>query len=348
VAAICLFGVLPAAQAAEQHHDHAAMTATQRDELGRRLHGAKHEINDAMGDELRARIGVWKNFTNAQIALSMNQMGSNYEWYISDPDMKGEQGLLILVHGFRDRGDRVFKETVQPMSELFPTAIAFGMSMMTSQHIQLGLDDLVAVGAKEIVVIPGVATSHSEMIRQWEYIFGLRDKAEYASVPRVKTEAKIHFLSPPNDDPLIAEILLDHAAELSTNPANELVIIASHGPTYPEDNKNALKVLANLAKIVQEDGGFSEVIGVTLQDDAAPAIRAANVARIRGKVEEATAAGKGVIVVTNLMSTRGIQAKLRKDLQGLDYKFNKKSISQHDNFLVWMGSSIDAALKSGD
>ena len=355
-AVIAVAGILPAAQAEEEHdhaammkkeHDHAAMMEMDMapmDELGRRLHGHKHIIEGAVGDQLRARIPTLKDTSNAQLTMMMQMMGANYEWYISSPEMKADVGVLILAHGFRDRGDKVFKETVQGIGESFPTAIAFGMSMAMSQHSQLAVDDLMAAGAKEIIVIPAVASSINDMMRQWQFIFGLRESAEYADVPQVKSEAEIHFLSAPDDNPLVAEILLDYANDLSTDPSNTLVIIAAHGPTMKEDNIHELGMLANLADLVQQDGDYSEVIGVTLQDDAGPEVRAANVANLRQKIEAAAAAGKEVVIVTTLLSSRGIQAKLRKDLKGLEYKFARESLTQHDNFIVWMMSGIEDQL----
>ena len=53
-----------------------------------------------------------------------------------------------------------------------------------------------------------------------------------------------------------------------------------------------------------------------------------------------------MLIVTNLIGSRTIQAKLRKDLKGLDYKFNKKGIAEHDNFTKWMGESVRGELES--
>jgi len=61
---------------------------------------------------------------------------------------------------------------------------------------------------------------------------------------------------------------------------------------------------------------------------------------LRLMVEEAVADGKQVLIVTNLIGTRTIQAKLRDDLKGLDYRFNKNGIVSHDNFMKWMGEAV--------
>ncbi len=336
----------PAVAAGE---DHAAMDHSQhdmgRDELGRTLHSMKHEMDAAMMQELRENVALYRNYSDAEIALSMDMMGAEYAWYISPPQVKGEQGVLILMHGFRDQGDKVFRDRMQPMGNIFPTSLGIGMAMMMSGHIQVALDDLKAAGAREVVIVPVVSSASNELYRQWMYIFGRQDQPEFATVPRVRTDLKLKFVPPPGDNPLVAEILLDHALEISTDPRSEAVIIAGHGPSMTEDNDKELKILAGLSRIVKEDGGFASVQGMTLQDDAPAEIRAANVKKLRGMVEAAIKDGKQVLVVTNLIGARTIQAKLRDDLKGLDFKFNSKGIVQHDNFIKWMSEAVREQLE---
>jgi hypothetical protein len=320
-------------------HDMAGHS-TERDEKGRRLHDMKHDVTPEMLTELRAKVRGWENITAEEVALSMVQMGPNYEWFISDADVSGETGVLILLHGFRERGDTNFKGRLEPYAGIFPMVMAPGMSMVMSQHIQLGIDDLVAAGADNIVVVPIVATEYNTMIRQWRYIFGLEDDPAYATVPRIRTDANIVFAKPPGDDPFVAEVLVDYASELSTDPAREIVIIVAHGPSEDADNQAQLALMGNLANIVKEDGGYSAVYSATLQDDAPAEIREANVEKLRNIVTSAGADGKTVIIVTNLMGTYTIQSKLRKDLKGLDYKFNAKGLVQHDSFVEWIGETV--------
>jgi hypothetical protein len=339
---------------ASQHDEHAGHDmsghdmsghSVERDEKGRRLHGMKHEVSEETLTQLQANILGWENITAEEVALSMVQMGPNYEWYISDDGVHGRTGALVLFHGFRDRGDKVFKDRLQPYAEVFPLALSPGMSMVMSQHIQLGLDDLVAAGVENVVVVPIVSTEHNTMIRQWQYIFGLQDDYAYADVPQVETEAQVVFTDPPGDDPFVAEILLDYATELSVDPANEVVIIASHGPSAEADNELQLALMDNLAKIVKEDGGFSAVYSATLQDDAPAEVRSANVEKLRNMVVSSQAGGTEVIIVTNLIGAHTIQSKLRKDLKGLDYKFNAKGLVQHDSFVEWIGETVRIELE---
>lgn len=322
-------------------HDMGDMNhSTEKDEKGRRLFSMKHKVEPEIADQLRARVPLYAKYSDAEIGLSMNMMGPNYAWYLSDDGVAGTQGVLILLHGFRD-GDPLFKQEVEMFSGVFPTAMAPGMAMMMSDHIQLAIDDLEAAGAEQIVVVPVLSNSKNTMMRQWEYVFGLREEAAFADVKRIETKAQILMAEPPGDDPLVAEMLIDHALEISDNPEDEVVIIAAHGPSFADDNLLVLAELENIAKVMREDSDFSDVTGLTLQDDAPPEIRDANVAKLRKMVEDNTADGKTVLVVTNLIGTRSIQSKLRKDLKGLDYKFNKKGIAQHPNFVEeWMSETI--------
>jgi hypothetical protein len=348
---LILLGYAGIAAAQEEGVDHSshdmAGHSSERDAMGRRLHGMKHNVTPEIIEELRTKVVGWEDVTEAEVKLSMEMMGANYQWYISDDDVSGDTGVLILLHGFRDRGDKVFKEQVQMYGNIFPTSLAFGMSMMMSQHMQLGVDDIVAAGAKNVIVVPIVSSEHNSMIRQWQYIFGLVDEPSYATVPRIETDANVIFVPPPGDDPFVAEILIDYADQISTDRSNEVVIIVAHGPSETGDNLDQLALMDNLAKIVKEDGGYSEVYSATLQDDAPLVIRDQNVAKLRGMIEAAQAEGKEAILVTNLIGAYTIQSKLRKDLKGLDYKFNAKGLVQHEIFVDWIGESVRTEIERG-
>lgn len=312
----------------------------ERDELGRRLYGQDHQLTPEMIQELRAKIPQYQSVTDAHIAMHMKMMGSNYTWYLSDAGLNGSQGVLLLSHSARASDPRI-KASVEKFAEVYPMAMAPGMAMMMSNHIQLALDDLEAAGAETIVVVPLVSTRYNTLLRQWHYIFGKQDNAEYVAVPRVTSDARILFADPPGDSPWIAEILVDHALELSRDPANELVIIAAHGPQFEADNQKVQAELQNLGDMVKDEVNFSQVLGFSLQDDAPAEVRAANVARLRDTVAAANAAGKRVLVVTNLMGSRSIQGSLRTDLKGLDYEFNPKGISEHPTFANdWLANTI--------
>jgi len=323
------------------HHAHD--TAVEMDARGRRFYGMRHQVTDEAAEELRERVDQFAPVDTATIQKVMDRMGSNYEWYISDFDLQGELGVLILAHGFRTRGDRIFRDRLQPLAGGNPTALALGMSMMMSDHIQYAVSDLEKAGTKKIVVVPVVSNRYNSLMRQWEYIFGQTAEPAYTAVPLVKSEAQLVMTAPPEDHPLIVGALIDHAREISTNPDEEFLLLVAHGPESAEDNDVVLGLLNRLAGAVNDELEFSGFGVASLQDDAPKDVRAANVAAMRGLVESATAEGKRVLVITNLLGARVVQGELRKDLRDLDYTFNAKGIVEHDNFIRWIEASVEEA-----
>lgn len=331
------------------HGDHAGhQMDTGRDELGRRLWGQTHAMSPEMYDELREKIPLYKDASKATIDMTMVQMGPEYQWYISPETLKNDAGVLIMSHGFREQGDKMFRQSLSDIANALPTSLSLGMGMMMSDHVQLSINDLEAAGVDKIVVVPVLSNRYNELMRQWEYILGQRDKAEFVTVPQVKSKAKIYLAKPPEDDPLIAEIIHDHALEISKNPGKDFVIIVAHGASGKDasrDNPKELEILETLARYVKEDGGFADVKAALLQDDAPAAVREANVQRLRAMAQGAVDRGQSVLIVTNLIGARTLQPKLRADLKGIDYVFNAKGISQHPNFVEWIGEAVREVLE---
>ncbi|TDI63689.1 MAG: hypothetical protein E2O89_05585 [Alphaproteobacteria bacterium] len=303
-----------------------------------------HQMTPEMMQELRAKVPLYQEYSDQEIMLSMQMMGTNYSAYVSDKSLTGEIGVIGLGHGFGEPGDTQFKNAFGSIAEIFPTAVSYGMAMMTSAHIQSAVDDLVAAGAKTIVVMPTTFTD-SGLSRQWGYIFGQYEEAQWLSVPIVKTDAKILIARKLAGSPEISSIMLDFALEISTDPSNELLIVVSHGPEGEEDNVRELALLEGHAQTMRQDSDFTDIQVITLQDDAPAAIRAANVETFRSWVEAATNEGKRVLIVSNLITTGGVHRKIRRDLAGLEYQFNTKGLMLHPLFQDWIGYGVREVLK---
>jgi len=312
--------------------------------------GMTHEMG---GSHVKHKGHTWEdmkkwpgmeNKTKEELDAMMMMMPPDHEVYVSSKDLKKDVGVLLIAHG----GTKVWNEqvvkSVEAVSKTFPTTVCFGMAMGNSSHIQEGINHLEEAGAKTIVVIMAFFTEYNEVSRQIKYIFGLAEKPIWPPVERVKSKAKIIFAQQMNDNPLLGEILTDHAKAISSDPKNETVIIVGHGPTSAEDNKKNLEVMESLAKQVKSAGGFKDVKFWNLQDDAPKEIRETNVKIIRGMIEDAVKNGSKPLVVAMLISSRGIQHKLKTDFKGLDYKFNEEGVVTHENFGRWVGEVVTKAI----
>ena len=298
---------------------------------------------------LRDRIPLYREFSDEVVIENMNTMRANDSELVSDKTVLGDVGILALAHGFREPGDTQFKTAFGAIAKSHPTAVALGMAMMTSEHIQSAIDDLQSAGAKTIVVLPMTTAENSSLTRQWHYIFGRRDEGTYLDVPRIQSSAKLIMGPTPTTSPIVATILRDHAIAFSSDPASEVIIIVAHGPQDPEDNQKELAILAQHAAQIRQDSDFEDVRYVTLQDDAPTKVRAANVEKLRSLVAEVTAEGKTVLVLTTLLTSQGgVSGRIRRDLEGLDYVFADQGLAEHPLFKEWISRTVEAELTNSD
>ena len=313
------------------------------DAEGRRYLAADMMPSEVMFNELRHNLPELKNLNNKQIMGMMKSMPSpNYYWTFDKKDPDQKTGALLLAHGYGEEGDRAFHNSMTDISLNHITTLSLGMSMMTSKHIECALSEIRENGAETIYIVPISSTPHNTLVQQWEYIFGLRNDHAYTRVKSFQLDDVV-FLDPISDHQIAKKIVLDYAQEISINPKNETVVIIAHGPVGETDNELELELMENLAVYVRDNGKFNDVRPFTLQDDAPKEIREKNVKEIKQFIKNATLDGKKVLMVSNLMSGKGIQRKINTDFSGLDYKFNSKGFLTHPLFKEWILQSIESS-----
>ena len=304
-----------------------------------------HTMTPAQFEELRAKIDLYKDFTDDQIMESMSRM-RNSGGMISEAGVVGDVGILALAHGYTDQGNAQWKSRFEPVAAEYPVGYGLGMAMMGGEHIQQAVDGLEAAGAKRILILRTETGDDNSLTRQWEYLFGRRDEASYLAGTRVSTDAEIIWGPSPTAHPIMGEIMLDHALQLSSDPANEMVVIMGHGPMTDDLNKKDLEILAKHAAYIKEQGGFADVKYGNVQDDLPKPQRQANVDRIRGWILDAKAEGMNVIVVTNALTQSGIMGRLKADVDGTGAAFNDTGLMQNDRFADWIRAAIEENVPS--
>lgn len=307
---------------------------------GAHQHG-HHEMTAEQLNELRRKIPLYREYSDEQIAMGMSRMKNSWGW-VGETKQSGTVGILSLAHGFKKEANEQFKARFDHTGNTYPTTYAFGMAMMTSDHIQSAIDALEEAGATTIIIIPTTTADNSTLVQQWDYIFGKTDDSAYLDVPRVETDARLIWTSTPTADPLMADIMLDYARELSSDPANELVIIMGHGPQSQEDNEKELKILAQHAARLKEEGNFADVKYRNVQDDAPTEVRASNVRAIRGYAQDAIDNGQQVIVVTTALTSSGVVKRMQQDVAGVA-SFNDKGLMEHPLFGEWIDATVAQA-----
>ncbi len=274
---------------------------------------------------------------------------------IVNPDI----GILVLAHGgpstqlIKNKENKYDKlplwnkmviDAVKPLEKKFNIEIAFGMADL--ETIQAATDRLEEKGVKKIVAVPLFISSYSPIIENTAFILGLRKRTKTSQKELTSIKSNVEFVmtSAIDSHPLIAEILLDRASELSKNTNDETVIIVGHGPNDPGQNEKWLKEMMVLASFVKEKGNFKDVKVTTLRDDAPKEIREKATMILREMVMMASLKGNA-IVIPHLIARGGIESGIPERLKGLDYIYNGKTLLPHENITKWIDLSITHILK---
>ena len=257
-----------------------------------------------------------------------------------------EVGVLILAHGGSERWNQVVEETVAQAQLSEPTEIVFGMGMHPHevQALQGAVDRLQQRGVTRMVVVPMLVSSASEVMRQFHYLLGMRPDGPWQEhVKPVTLHVTPTMTSTLFDDPpVVAEILLERALELSHNPQEETVLLVAHGPNAEEDNQQWLSAMARIAQQLREQGDFRAVLPVTMRDDAPKPIQEEATRQMRALVREHSAEGR-VLVVPVLLAQGGIEAKIPRRLRGLTYAYTGKTLLPHPKLAQWIAQHVQQA-----
>jgi hypothetical protein len=281
-------------------------------------------------------------------------------------------GIILLAHG----GDASWNAQIESLrasvDAKVPAETALGMADPAA--LQAAVDRLEKRGAARIVAVPLFVQSRSEVLDQTRYALKLADEPSAAlragyermaaahagmkmpagapmmhhefSLARVSARGKITMTPALDDDPFVAKILAERALALSRRPDVETVVLVAHGPADDAAVPAWERSLANLADAVKVRGKFRRVIPAMLRDDSPPAVRAASVVKLRRAVALGASNGRALVVPV-LIARGGIEEKIAKDLDGLDYAWDGKTLMPHDGFDAWVLETAAKADRAG-
>jgi sirohydrochlorin ferrochelatase len=269
---------------------------------------------------------------------------------------QGDRGVLLLAHGGRAEWNANVRAIAAEVDRVVPTAVAFGMAQRPA--IAAAVESLRARGVSEIVAVPLFVSSHSSVVTATQYLLGLRPEAPpeleiFARMSHGADDAgghqsaaggttpidagvRVRMTAALDGHPLVADIVLSRALALSRDPAEEIVLLVAHGPTGDADNEHWIAGLRQIGDRLARQVPFTAVLPVSLRDDAPPAVRDEATARLRGLVEGASAVGSRVLVVPVLLSYGGIEAGIRRRLDGLTYEMSGQALAPDPRLVDWV------------
>ncbi|MBI4354140.1 MAG: hypothetical protein HY595_02775 [Candidatus Omnitrophica bacterium] len=257
----------------------------------------------------------------------------------SDPDRRRGSvvGVLVVAHGGDNRWNGLVRKAITQARLDVPVQVAFGMGMHDEETraFQDAVNRLQRKGIHRLVVIPLLVSSHSEVFRQYEYLFHVRGEAEWKDVEPLRLKVPVVMGKALDDDPLITGIVLERARNLSRNPSEETVVLVGHGPVSDEDAVRWLEAMGRIGEAVKTEGVFKAVLTALMRDDAPPPIKEEAGRQLREAVR--TAGGQSrVLVVPLLIASGGVEHKIPKLLSGLSYAYDGEALLPHLKLSEWL------------
>ena len=273
------------------------------------------------------------------------------------PGVAEAQGILLLAHGGGDDWNRQVLTVADRVGASQPVEVAFGMA--NKRTIQDAVDRLAERDVASIVAVPLFVSSHSSVLRATEYLLGSRDDAppELEAFARmgarrdaagaandtgfdrtspVEATVPISVTTALDGHALVAEILISRAVEVSRTPQEEVAVVVAHGPSSADDNVRWLAEMEILAERMRRQTDFSRIAYLTVRDDAPEPVRSQATAELRALVEGAVQEGESVLIVPLLLSYGGIEAGIRRRLEGLPYRMARQALLPDERLSQWV------------
>jgi sirohydrochlorin cobaltochelatase len=248
------------------------------------------------------------------------------------PAVPRSVGVLIIAHGadagWNSRVDSLAADLRRDRRVGGPVAVSFLMGPAAeTSRFQDAVDSLVRAGARRVVVVPMLVSSHSGHYEQIRYLAGQTDSLDEEMLHHLhmsgitRSHAGIPIMVAPALDnaPELARVVAARALALVPAPQGRALFLLGHGPNSAEDYAAWMVNLRAVADSVRSITGFASVAVELVRDDAPAAVREEAVKRSRELISlQRAATGHDVAVVPLLISAGDVSnRKLPADMAGL-------------------------------
>ena len=262
-------------------------------------------------------------------------------------------GTIVIAHG----ADSVWNAPVKAVAAAAETGGPVEVSFLMGDEVAMyrfqdAAQRLVEKGADRIVVVPLLASSHSEHYDQIRYLTGedvelgeMLHHLHMEGIDRPRVNVPI-TLAPALDASIeIATILAERALKLADDPGSQALFIMGHGPNSAEDYAEWMRNLRPLGDSIAAATGFRDLKIGLVRDDAPAPVREEAVRSIRETIElQHALTGKAVVVVPVLVSKGYVsEVRFRTDLAGLDIAYDAEGLLPHPVIADWVERRVREA-----
>lgn len=251
-------------------------------------------------------------------------------------------GVLVISHGSRS-GDwiRLVDEAVEAVRvpEGVPVYSSF-LELVEGRLIQDGIAHLEGLGVTDIIVVPLFVSSGSTHIDEISYALGVKDKPLLPTdMKPFAIRARIHFTSPIDDDPIIADIVYAKIKPLSTDPQKEILLLVGHGSIEKGFHFLWRRGLEKLAMRLRALGGFDEADAAMLLPDQIPH-------KMRWWLSRKP---QHIVIVAPLFLSAGYFTGevVPQRLNGYEYRYNGEALLPHPGISRWIERQAEPYIHVG-
>ncbi|WP_126425152.1 sirohydrochlorin chelatase [Brevibacillus marinus] len=245
-----------------------------------------------------------------------------------------KSGVLIIGHGSSSADwVKLVDHAVGQLDLPVPVVTCF-LELVEGRLIEDGIRQLESEGVQRIIAVPLFVASGSTHIDEIGCMLGVRQPPESdKQLKPIETKAEIVYCPPMDDHPLIEEILLDRAKEISTDPASEVVVLVGHGADEGTYHARWEGLLQRLAVAVRKRGGFKGATYGTLHPD-----------NLHMRARAVSRKNRALIVPLFLSEGYFTRQVIPSRLQGLAYAYSGKAYLPHPHVAQWLEDVIKRAL----
>lgn len=230
------------------------------------------------------------------------------------------QGILLLADEGIPAWNTHVVQLAAAVDKQKPTEVAFWSA--PNPNVQAAVDRLVQRGVSEIVAVP---------------LFIAALPSDFTS--RVKSSVPVRVTAQLGGDPVVAEIILSRAQEISQNSADDVVVIVSHRSKAGSD-KRWVPDLAAAAQQLNRPRRFAMVVTAALSPEGSEG--SAEVAQLRRLLERQIGMARRILVVPVLTSYGGTEAAIKEQLHGLPHEVAKSALMPDDRLVARIVSLAEA------
>jgi sirohydrochlorin ferrochelatase len=243
-------------------------------------------------------------------------------------------GILIISHGSRENGwvslvDDAVHSCRKMLSKFDVPIEAVFLELVEGRLIQDGIDRLEAQGVTQMLAIPLFISSGSKHVDEIGWALGAYSECRTdTDLTPFRIQADLTYGQPIDDDPEIAEVLLERAASMSSDPAQEILLFIGHGSDKPGFHESWRRGLHALASRVRERGGYAGADITMLRPDLA----AETAASLRRRYPEAAVLAVPVFLSEGYFTQQVIPQRL----ETVDCRYTGQALMPHPQVARWV------------